>query len=113
MNNYLNFDMSKEDLDVKIEFKAYEDLSKSNTSDKFEYIYPNFSINKNLTTSLNSIGSLDYQISGSQRKYETNKTEQLLINNLIFSSKSIFSKFGFKNNYELSFKNTNKDGIVK
>ncbi len=110
MNNYLNFDMSKEDLDVKIEFKAYEDLSKSNTSDKFEYIYPNFSINKNLTTSLNSIGSLDYQISGSQRKYETNKTEQLLINNLIFSSKSIFSKFGFKNNYELSFKNTNKDG---
>ena len=110
MNNYLNFDMSKEDLDVKIEFKAYEDLSKSNTSDKFEYIYPNFSINKNLTTSLNSIGSLDYQISGSQRKYEINKTEQLLINNLIFSSKSIFSKFGFKNNYELSFKNTNKDG---
>ena len=110
MNNYLNFDMSKEDLDVKIEFKAYEDLSKSNTSDKFEYIYPNFSINKNLTTSLNSIGSLNYQISGSQRKYETNKTEQLLINNLIFSSKSIFSKFGFKNNYELTFKNTNKDG---
>ena len=110
MSSYLNFDMSKEDLDVKIEFSAYEDLSKSNTSDKFEYIYPNFSINKNLTTSLDSIGSLNYQVSGSQRKYETNKTEQLLINNLIFSSKSIFSKFGFKNNYELTFKNTNKDG---
>ena len=110
MSSYLNFDMSKEDLDVKIEFKAYEDLSKSNTSDKFEYIYPNFSINKNLTTSLDSIGSLNYQISGSQRKYETNKTEQLLINDFIFSSKSIFSKFGFKNNYDLSFKNTNKEG---
>ena len=110
MNNYLNFDMSKEDLDVKIEFKAYEDLSKSNTSDKFEYIYPNFSINKNLTTSLDSIGSLNYQISGSQRKYETNKTEQLLINDFIFSSRSIFSKFGFKNNYDLSFRNTNKEG---
>ena len=110
MNSYLNFDMSKEDLDVKIEFKAYEDLSKSNTSDKFEYIYPNFSINKNLTTSLDSIGSLNYQVSGSQRKYETNKTEQLLINDFIFSSKSIFSKFGFKNNYDLSFKNTNKEG---
>lgn len=110
MSSYLNFDMSKEDLDVKIEFKAYEDLSKSNTSDKFEYIYPNFSINKNLTTSLNSIGSLNYQVSGSQRKYETNKTEKLLINDFIFSSKPIFSKFGFKNNYDLSFKNTNKDG---
>ena len=110
MSSYLNFDMSKEDLDVKIEFKAYEDLSKSNTSDKFEYIYPNFSINKNLTTSLDSIGSLNYQVSGSQRKYETNKTEKLLINDFIFSSKPIFSKFGFKNNYDLSFKNTNKDG---
>ena len=110
MSSYLNFDMSKEDLDVKIEFKAYEDLSKSNTSDKFEYIYPNFSINKNLTTSLDSIGSLNYQVSGSQRKYETNKTEKLLINDFIFSSKPIFSKFGLKNNYDLSFKNTNKDG---
>ena len=110
MNNYLNFDMSKEDLDMKVEFKVYEDLSKSNTSDKFEYIYPNFSVNKNLTTSLDSIGSLNYQISGSQRKYETNKREKLLINDFIFSSKSIFSKFGFKNNYALSFKNTNKEG---
>ena len=110
MSSYLNFDMSKEDLDVKIEFKAYENLSKSNTSDKFEYIYPNFSINKNLTTSLDSIGSLNYQVSGSQRKYETNKTEKLLINDFIFSSKPIFSKFGLKNNYDLSFKNTNKDG---
>jgi len=110
MSSYLNFDMSKEDLDILVEFKTYEDLSKTNKSDKFEYIYPNFIINKNLTTSLNSISNLNYQISGSQRKHETNKTEQLLINDLIFSSKSYLSKFGFKSNYDLSFKNTNKDG---
>ena len=110
MNSYLNFDMSKEDLDIAIEFKAYENLSKTNKNDKFEYIYPNFNINKNLTTSLDSIGNLNYQVSGAQRKYETNKTEQLLINDFIFSSKSFFSKLGFKNNYDLSFKNTNKEG---
>jgi len=110
MSSYLNFDMSKEDLDIAVEFKSYEDLSKTNKSDKFEYIYPNFIINKNLTTSLDSISDLNYQISGSQRKYETNKTEQLLINDFIFSSKSYFSKFGFKSDYDLSFKNTNKDG---
>ncbi len=110
MNSYLNFDMSKEDLDIAIEFKAYENLSKTNKSDKFEYIYPNFNINKNLTTSLDSIGNLNYQISGAQRKYETNKKEQLLINDFIFSSKSFFSKFGFKSDYDLSFKNTNKEG---
>jgi len=109
MSNYLNFNMSKEDLDIELEFNIYEDLSKTNTSDKFEYIYPNFIINKNLTTSLDSVGSLNYQVSGTQRKYETNKTEQLLINDFIFSSKLFFSKFGFKNDYSLSFKNTNKD----
>ena len=109
MNNYLDFNMSKEDLDIELEFNIYEDLSKTNTSDKFEYIYPNFIINKSLTTSLDSVGSLNYQVSGTQRKYETNKSEQLLINDFIFSSKSFFSKFGFKNDYDLSFKNTNKD----
>jgi len=110
MSSYLDFNMSKEDLDIELEFNVYEDLSKTNTSDKFEYIYPNFIINKNLTTSLDSVGSLNYQVSGTQRKYETNKSEQLLINDFIFSSKSFFSKFGFKSDYNLSFKNTNKDG---
>lgn len=110
MNSYLNFEVSRENLGIAIEFKAYEDLSKINNSDKFEYVYPSFNINKSLTTSLDSIGSLNYQVSGAQRKYETNKTEQLLINDLIFSSNSYFSKFGFINNYDLSFKNTNKDG---
>ena len=110
MNNYLNFEVSRENLGIAIEFKAYEDLSKINNSDKFEYVYPSFNINKSLTTSLDSIGSLNYQVSGAQRKYETNKTEQLLINDLIFSSNSYLSKFGFINNYDLSFKNTNKDG---
>ena len=110
MSNYLDFNMSKEDLDIELEFNIYEDLSKTNKSDKFEYIYPNFIINKNLTTSLDSVGGLNYQVSGTQRKYETNKTEQLLINDFIFSSKLFFSKFGFKSDYNLSFKNTNKDG---
>tara|TARA_B110000881_G_C18522535_1_gene488500 strand:- start:143 stop:1288 length:1146 start_codon:yes stop_codon:yes gene_type:complete len=110
MSSYLNFDISKEDLDITIKFNVYEDLSKANESDKYEYIYPNFRINKSLITSLDSIGSLNYQVSGAQRKYETNKTEQLLINDFIFSSKSYFSNFGFKNDYDLSFKNTNKEG---
>ena len=110
MSNYLDFNMSKEDLDIELEFNIYEDLSKNNTSDKFEYIYPNFIINKNLKTSLDSVGDLNYQVSGTQRKYETNKTEQLLVNDFIFSSKLFFSKFGFKSDYNLSFKNTNKDG---
>ena len=86
MNNYFNFDMSKENLDIAIEFKAYEDLSLTNSSDKFEYVYPNFSINKTLSTQFDYLGNFDYQVSGFQRKYETNKTEQLIVNDFIFST---------------------------
>ena len=110
MNNYLNFNASRKDLDIAVEFKAYEDLSKTITSDKFEYIYPNFTVNKNLTTALDSNGSFNYQLSGSQKKYETNKTEQLLINDFTFSSIPFLTKFGLKNDYSLSFKNSNKSG---
>ena len=110
MNNYFNFDMSKENLDVAIEFKAYENLSLTNSSDKFEYVYPNFSINKALSTQFDYLGNFDYQLSGFQRKYETNKTEQLIVNDFIFSSNPIFSKFGFKSNYAVNLKNSYKHG---
>ena len=110
MNNYFNFDMSKENLDIEIEFKAYEDLSLTNSSDKFEYVYPNFSINKALSTQFDYLGNFDYQVSGFQRKYETNKTEQLIVNDFIFSSNPVFSKFGFKSNYAVNLKNSNKHG---
>ena len=110
MNNYFNFDMSKENLDIEIEFKAYEDLSLTNSSDKFEYVYPNFSINKALSTQFDYLGNFDYRLSGFQRKYETNKTEQLIVNDFIFSSNPVFSKFGFKSNYAVNLKNSNKHG---
>jgi LPS-assembly protein len=110
MNNYLNFNAFNEDLDIMVEFRAYEDLSIANSNDKFEYVYPNFKINKALKTTPDSAGSFNYQVSGFQRKYETNRTEQLLINDFNFLSKHFFSKLGFKNDYSLSFKNSNKDG---
>ncbi|MDB9745730.1 hypothetical protein OAB02_04525 [Candidatus Pelagibacter sp.] len=110
MNNYFNFDMSKENLDIAIEFKAYENLSLTNSSDKFEYVYPNFSINKALSTQFDYLGNFDYRLSGFQRKYETNKTEQLIVNDFIFSSNPVFSKFGFKSNYAVNLKNSNKHG---
>ena len=49
-------------------------------------------------------------MSGFQRKYETNKTEQLIVNDFIFSSNPVFSKFGFKSNYAVNLKNSNKHG---
>ena len=109
LNSYVNYNFSKEDLDVSLNFEVYENLASTKKSDKYEYIYPNFSISKLLNTSLDSYGSTAYEASGFQKKYNTNVLEKIFVNNFNFSSKPFFTKFGFKNNFKILFKNTNKN----
>ena len=109
LNSFLNFDASKDDLDISIDFQVYEDLSVGKQSDRYEFVYPSFSISKNLDTTFNNYGSLKYQARGFQKKNHTNVSEKSFINNLNFTSKTFFTKFGFKNNLDLLFKNSNLD----
>ena len=88
----------------------YEDLNQTNDSDKYQYILPSFSLSKRLDTSLDLNGDLNYQISGSNRKRETNINETILINDFNYLSNSFFSKYGSVTNYEILFKNTTKSG---
>ena len=109
LNSFVSYNMSREDLDILLNFEVYEDLSVVKKSDKYEYVYPNFTISKLLNTSLDSFGSINYIISGTQKKYNTNVSETALVNNLNFESKSFFTDFGFKNDFKILFKNVNKD----
>ena len=109
LNSYLEFNANSEDLDVSVDFQVYEDLSIGNESDKYEFIYPSFSIFKRLDTVFNEFGNLNYQVNGSQKKKKTNISETLLINDLNFLSKPLFTKLGFRNNLNLLFKNTNRE----
>ena len=110
LNSYVKFDASSEDLDVFAELAAYEDLTKERDSDKFQYIFPNFTISKLLNNDPDIRGNLNYKISGSSQKKNTNVTETLLVNELIYKSNSFFSKYGTISNYELDFKNSLKKG---
>ena len=47
-------------------------LLKENYNDKYEYIYPDITLNKSLLNN-NSFGSLDLQTNYKVRKYDTNK----------------------------------------
>ena len=109
LNSYVDYNFSKEDLDISLNFEVYEKLDSKKNSDKYEYIYPNFSISKLLSTSLDLYGSTSYEASGFQKKYDTNISEKILVNNFNFSSKPFFTKLGFKNNFKILYKNTNKD----
>jgi len=109
LNSYLNFDASKEDLDISIDFQVYEDLSIERDSDKYQYIYPSFSISKTLDTSFNEYGSFNYQASGVQKKSSTNISETSFRNDINFLSKPFFSQYGFRNDFNLFFRNSNHD----
>ncbi len=109
LNSFLGLNASNEDLDVSINFQAYEDLSAIKHSDKFEYVYPNFSISKTLNTAFNEYGSFNYQASGFQKKNATNVSEASFTNDINFLSKPFFTKSGIKNDMNFFFKNTNHD----
>jgi len=110
LNSYVKFDASREDLDIFAELAAYEDLTKEKNSDKFQYILPNFTISKLLSNDPNSKGKLNYKISGSSQKKNTNVSELFLINDLIYKSNFFFSRYGTISSYEIEYKNSLKKG---
>ena len=58
----------------------YEDLTKDR-SDRYQYIYPDFSISKSINTETDLKGDLKFTTSGSQKNYDTNIYESVLVNN--------------------------------
>ena len=88
------------------EFIAYEDLSKRN-NDRFQYILPNFNFSKKLELDENYNGNFQFNSTGFQKNYDTNKYESLLINDFLFKSNNYINTRGFITNYDFLIKNFN------
>ena len=110
LNSYIKFNANNDEYKIFSEMSVYEDLSKSKNSDKYQYVFPNFTLSKTLKTELNLNGKFNFQVSGSNRLKETNVEEKYLINDLTYDSENIFSKFGSISNFEVFLKNTSKKG---
>ena len=107
LNSKIEFEGSRDDIEFSINTEIYEDLSKENSSDKYEFILPNFSLSKILETSFD--GSMEISSSGYNKLYNTNINEKILINNLSYKSQDSIKNSGLINNYEFLFKNFNAD----
>ena len=83
LNSFIGFEKTTEERSFSLNFEVFEDLSK-NDSDAYEYVYPNYSFSNNLNTNLD--GSLSFSSSGYQKKFETNKYEANIINDLKYDS---------------------------
>ena len=106
LHSYLSLDAEKDDIELYTSLEIYEDLTKDKQS-RHEFIYPNYVLQKRILTEKGN----DFVLKsyGSQRKYNTNIYEGIIINDLEFNTFSKFSNKGLVTNFKTLFKNTNID----
>ena len=107
LSSIIDFTGSNDDLEFSISSEVYEDLSKSNESDRYEFILPNFNLTKELSSNLE--GLLEFNSLGYNKLYETNINEKVLVNNFSYKSLNKTSNLGFISNYQLNIKNFNAE----
>ena len=90
-------------------FKVYEKFDARN-SDRYEFILPDYTLNKTINTNDKLNGSLTFDSTGSQHIFNTNVYEAQIVNDLLYKSKDQYLDSGIKNNYNFLLKNVNTDG---
>ncbi len=108
LHSFVKYNTLNDDSSFEISFEIFENLDKKKT-DRYEYIYPNFTYEKNLYGFKETEGELILETNGYKKNYNTNTDETILINDLkytsFYSTNSLIS--GFQNNYEFLIKNLN------
>jgi len=99
--------LESEEYNFDTGFIAYENLSGSN-NDRYQYVLPYYNFSNQLYN--NSLFNLNFYSSGNNNLYETNKLKSSVNNNFNIESLDFFSNLGFKNNFNIYFKNLNSVG---
>ena len=100
--------MNNDNYNLTTGFKSFENLQLLN-SDRYQYILPYYEFNKNIFTDF-KLGSISFKSNGSNDLNNTNQLKSRIINDVNYSSLDYFSKNGFKNNFNIKFKNLNSLG---
>ncbi len=108
MESNIDINLEHEEYNLSTEFKIYENLGEKH-SDRYQFILPSYNFTKNLN--INNIdGSLNFYSSGSNNLKDTNNLRTSVINDFEFNSADYISTNGFKNNFNIYFKNLNSLG---
>ena len=103
-----NYNLEHKKYNLDTGFSIYESLG-TRHSDRYQYVLPYYNFDKNLQVEkLN--GSLYFGSSGSNNLKDTNNLKSTINNNLNYSSFDYFTEKGFKNKFNLYFKNLNSVG---
>ena len=106
MHSFIDFNGYTETSSFSVNVEAYEDLSTIG-NDRYEFIYPNISFNKDLNNNFNFPGDFTFSSNMYQRQYETNRYQQSLVNEIRYSSNEKFYKSGLVSGSIFKLKNPN------
>jgi LPS-assembly protein len=107
LNSDINLYLDHENYNFSSGFIAYESLN-GQSGDRYQYVLPYYNFSRQLYQ--NSLVNLNFSSEGNNNLKETNKLESSVNNSLDINSIDYFSKTGFKNNFQLYFKNLNSVG---
>ena len=108
LNSSINMNLFRQDLTFDASMEVYEDLNKEK-SDRYEYIFPNFNLIKEIENNTNFKGSFSLMSNGYMKNYDTNINEKVLINDLLFNSDTFLNNNGIANEYNFIIKNVSTD----
>ena len=105
LENSISFSHSDDDLFFGLNASVFETL-KNNYNDKYEYILPELTLDKNLLSS-DKFGNLNLQTNLKIHNYDTNKVTNFLINDLDWESNDFILNSKIKNTIIGKFRNIN------
>ena len=100
--------LEHEDFTLSTGLTGYENLTKSKSSDRYQYVLPYYDYSSTLHENL--YGSFDFSSSGKNTLKDTNNLKTNITNNLNYISSDFYTNFGFVNNFGIYFKNLNIAG---
>ena len=109
LENLIEFSGSRDDFNLNLSLESYEKMNKP-TSDKYEFIYPNYTLTKSSYFEDSFFDNFEFMSSGNQKKYDTNIYEAVQVNDLILNGKNMVNKVGINHNFKSIIKNVNSDG---
>ena len=105
LENSINFTHENDDIFFGFNTSMYETL-KDDYEDKYEYIFPEITIDKNLLNH-EKLGSLDLQTNFKAHNYDTNKFTNFLVNDFDWNSKELFFETGINTKILGNIRNIN------
>lgn len=105
LENSINFTHENDDIFFGFNTSMYETL-KDDYEDKYEYIFPEITIDKNLINH-EKLGSLDLQTNFKAHNYDTNKFTNFLVNDFDWNSKELFFESGINTKILGNIRNIN------